>query len=34
MDACRLGLTGEQLEKQVKKHKSHRRIPLNWANEV
>jgi len=30
MDAYRKGLTGAEAERQVKKYKSHRRIPANW----
>jgi hypothetical protein len=32
MDAYRIGLTGQDAERQVKKYKSHRAIPENWAN--
>ena len=32
IDAYRLGLTGEDAERQVKKYKSHRRIPEDWIN--
>jgi hypothetical protein len=31
MDAYRIGLTSKDLERQVKKYKSHRTIPENWA---
>jgi len=34
MDAYRRGLTGADAEKQVKKYRSHRRIPDNWATEA
>jgi hypothetical protein len=34
MDAYRLGLTGADAEKQVKKYRSHRRIPANWATDL
>jgi hypothetical protein len=32
MDAYRLGLSGMEAEKQVKKYRSHRRILENWIN--
>src|SRR5204862_39049 len=34
MNAYWLQIPSAEIEKQVKKYKSHRRIPLNWANEV
>jgi hypothetical protein len=33
MDAYRKGLTGAEAERQVKKYKSHRRIPDSWSRE-